>query len=86
MAGRLPCAAWVEGQYGLDGLFVGVPVKLGKGGVKGVVELSLNADEMALLNASADAVTIGAWGNPTAACTRPATRRLSSISKARAGG
>ncbi len=55
----LPCAAYVDGQYGLDGLFVGVPVKLGKGGVKEVIELSLNEDEMALLNASADAVREG---------------------------
>jgi malate dehydrogenase len=55
----LPCAAWVEGPYGLDGLFVGVPTRLGKGGAKEVVELSLNADEMALLNASADAVREG---------------------------
>ncbi|HLA63029.1 MAG TPA: malate dehydrogenase [Rhodothermales bacterium] len=55
----LPCAAWLDGQYGLSELFVGVPVKLGKGGVKEVVELTLNDDEMALLNASADAVREG---------------------------
>ncbi len=55
----LPCAAWVEARYGLDGLFVGVPVRLGKGGVQGVVELELNDAEMALLNASAEAVRTG---------------------------
>jgi malate dehydrogenase len=55
----LPCAAWTEGRYGLEGLFVGVPARLGKGGVKGIVELDLDDGEMALLNASADAVRQG---------------------------
>ncbi len=55
----LPCAAMLTGQYGLDGLFVGVPVKLGTGGIKEVIELSLDADEMALMNASAEAVREG---------------------------
>ena len=44
-----PCAAWLTGQYGLQDLFVGVPVKLGKGGIKQIVELELDAHEKALL-------------------------------------
>jgi malate dehydrogenase len=48
-----PCAAWLTGQYGLKDLYVGVPVKLGKGGVKEVIEIELNADEKALLDSSA---------------------------------
>jgi len=55
----LPCAAWAEARYGLEGLFVGVPARLGAGGVKGVVELELDEAEMALMNASADAVRQG---------------------------
>ncbi len=51
-----PCAAWVTGQYGLQDLFVGVPVKLGKGGVKQILELDLDADEKALLETSAQDV------------------------------
>jgi malate dehydrogenase len=55
----LPCAAWAEGRYGLEGLFVGVPARLGARGVEGVVELELDEAEMALMNASADAVRQG---------------------------
>lgn len=51
-----PCCIKMEGQHGLRDVYVGVPVKLGKGGVKQVIELKLNDDEMALLNASAKAV------------------------------
>ncbi|TVQ10909.1 MAG: malate dehydrogenase [Balneolaceae bacterium] len=51
-----PCAAWLTGQYGLKDLYVGVPVKLGKGGVKEVIEIELNADEKALLDSSAEHV------------------------------
>lgn len=51
-----PCCIKMEGQHGLRDVYVGVPVKLGKGGVKQVIELKLNEDEMALLNASAKAV------------------------------
>lgn len=51
-----PCCLKMEGQHGLRDVYVGVPVKLGKGGVKQVIELRLNDDEMALLNASAKAV------------------------------
>ena len=48
-----PCCARLSGQYGLDDLFLGVPVKLGKGGIKEIIELKLNKDEMALMNTSA---------------------------------
>lgn len=51
-----PCCIRMEGQHGLNGVYVGVPVKLGKGGIKQILELKLNADESALLNASAAAV------------------------------
>jgi malate dehydrogenase len=51
-----PCCIKMEGQHGLQGVYVGVPVKLGKGGIKQVIELDLNADESALLRASATAV------------------------------
>ncbi len=51
-----PCCIKMEGQHGLRDVYVGVPVKLGKGGVKQVFELKLAEDEMALLNASAKAV------------------------------
>jgi len=52
----LPCAAWLQGEYGFDGLFLGVPVLLGKGGVEKVIEVELTDDEKAALKASADAV------------------------------
>jgi malate dehydrogenase len=52
----LPCATYLEGEYGIDGLFVGVPVKLGRGGVEEVVELELTAEEKAELARSAEAV------------------------------
>ncbi len=52
----LPCAALLEGEYGIDGIYMGVPVILGAGGVERVVELDLTADEKALLSKSADAV------------------------------
>jgi malate dehydrogenase len=50
-----PVCAKTEGKYGLD-MFLGVPVKLGKGGIKQIIELQLNEDEKALLVASANAV------------------------------
>lgn len=49
----LPCAAWLEGEYGLDGLFVGVPCKLGRGGVEEILEVELRDDEQEALEASA---------------------------------
>ena len=52
----LPCAAYLDGEYGIKGLYVGAPVIIGKGGVEKVVEIQLNAEEKALLQKSADAV------------------------------
>ncbi len=52
----LSCAAHLEGQYGVDGLYVGVPVVIGAGGVERVVELSLNTEEQAMLDSSVKAV------------------------------
>jgi malate dehydrogenase len=52
----LPCTAYLEGEYGIDGLYMGVPVKLGRDGVEQIVELDLNDDERSALQASADAV------------------------------
>ena len=52
----LPCAAWLEGEYGMKGLFLGVPCKLGRGGLQKVIEVELTADERAALSKSAEAV------------------------------
>ena len=52
----LPCAAYLEGEYGIDGLYVGVPVKLGAGGVEAIIELALDESERSALEASAAAV------------------------------
>ncbi len=52
----LPCAAWVDGAYGLNGMYVGVPTILGAGGVERVVDIKLNADEQAMMDKSIDAV------------------------------
>lgn len=52
----LPCAAWLEGEYGINGLFVGVPVKLGSKGIEKVYELQLNDSEKQALDKSAAAV------------------------------
>jgi len=52
----LPCAAWCDGPYGLDGLYVGVPAVLGAGGVERVVEIELNAEEKAGFDKSVAAV------------------------------
>jgi malate dehydrogenase len=52
----LPCAAYVDGAYGLDGLYVGVPVVLGAGGVERIVEIELNEDEQAMFDRSVSAV------------------------------
>jgi malate dehydrogenase len=52
----LPCAACLDGEYGLKGTVIGVPVKLGKGGIKQIVDLKLTHDELKTLAASADAV------------------------------
>jgi malate dehydrogenase len=52
----LPCAAKLTGQYGVDGLYVGVPVIIGKNGVEKIVEIELNADEKAMFDNSVAAV------------------------------
>ena len=52
----LPCAAYLEGEYGVDGLYLGVPVKLGRAGVEGVVQIELTPDEQTALDRSAAAV------------------------------
>ena len=52
----LPCAAYVEGQYGLDGLYVGVPVVIGAGGVEQIVEVALDDEAKRNLQVSVDAV------------------------------
>lgn len=52
----LPCAAWLEGEYGLEGLFIGVPCKLGRSGLEAVIEVELSEAEREALGASAAAV------------------------------
>lgn len=55
----LPCAAYLEGEYGINGIFVGVPVLLGKDGVEKIIEVSLTAEERAALHRSAASVQSG---------------------------
>ncbi|HYL10113.1 MAG TPA: malate dehydrogenase [Candidatus Acidoferrales bacterium] len=52
----LPCAAYLDGEYGIKGLFVGVPVKLGAGGIEKIIEIKLTAEENAALQKSAASV------------------------------
>jgi malate dehydrogenase len=52
----LPCSVFLQGEYGIKDLFVGVPVKLGEGGVREIIELKLNEEERQALFRSADAV------------------------------
>ena len=52
----LPCTAYLQGQYGINDVYVGVPVKLGSNGVEEIVELNLNGDELNALRKSAEAV------------------------------
>jgi len=52
----LPCAAWVKGAYGLDGMYVGVPTVLGAGGVEKVIDIKLDSAEQAMFDKSVDAV------------------------------
>jgi malate dehydrogenase len=52
----LPCAVYLEGEYGISNLFVGVPVKLGKNGVEQIIEINLTNEERAALHKSAGAV------------------------------
>ena len=52
----LPCAAYVDGKFGLKGLYVGVPTIIGKGGIERIVEINLAADEQEMFDKSVDAV------------------------------
>jgi len=52
----LPCAAYLEGEYGINGLFIGVPVKLGSKGIEEIIEINLLDDEKSALQKSADSV------------------------------
>ena len=58
----LPCSAYLTGQYGLEDLYLGVPVRLGKNGVEEIIELSLTDDERRALHTSADEVRAGIKG------------------------
>jgi len=52
----LPCTAYLEGEYGIDGLYMGVPCKLGPSGIEEIIELDLSDDEQAALKASSEAL------------------------------
>ena len=52
----LPCSAYLKGEYGYEGIYFGVPIKIGKNGVEKIYELKLNAEEKEALRKSADAV------------------------------
>src|SRR5438477_12537770 len=52
----LPCAAYLQGEYGISGLYVGVPCKLGAKGLEQIIQIKLTADEQAALQKSADSV------------------------------
>jgi malate dehydrogenase len=52
----LPCSAYLQGEYGIEDLFVGVPVKLGAGGIEEIIELDLQEDELEDLKNSANTV------------------------------
>jgi malate dehydrogenase len=52
----LPCAAYLDGPFGVDGLYVGVPVRLGRGGIEETVVIDLTAEEQAAFDASAASV------------------------------
>jgi malate dehydrogenase len=52
----LPCAAWLDGEFGLSGIYCGVPCKLGRNGLEQIIEVELTADEKSALKKSADAV------------------------------
>ena len=52
----LPCAAYLEGEYGISGYYIGVPCKLGAGGLEQIIEIKLTPEEDAALKKSADAV------------------------------
>jgi malate dehydrogenase len=52
----LPSIAYLEGEYGMEGIYLGVPTVLGAGGIEKIIELDLTEEEKALLNKSADSV------------------------------
>ena len=52
----LPCAAYVKGAYGLNGLYVGVPTVIGAGGIEKVIDIKLDKDEQAMFDKSVEAV------------------------------
>jgi len=52
----LPCAGWLQGEYGLRDVYMGVPCIIGRGGVEKIIEIPLNDDEKAMFKASADKV------------------------------
>ena len=52
----LPCSAWLDGEYGMKGLYLGVPCKLGRRGLERIIEVELTDGERAALAKSADAV------------------------------
>jgi malate dehydrogenase len=52
----LACTAYLQGEYGIDDLYMGVPVRLGAGGIDEILEVDLTDDEQKMLQASADAV------------------------------
>jgi malate dehydrogenase len=52
----LPCAAFLEGEYGINGMYVGVPVKLGERGIEQIIQIKLTSEEQAALNKSAESV------------------------------
>jgi len=52
----LPCAAWCDGEFGLKGMYVGVPTVIGKGGIERIVDIKLTKDEQAMFDNSVAAV------------------------------
>jgi malate dehydrogenase len=52
----LPCAVYLEGEYGINDIYMGVPVKLGNGGVEKIIEIKLTDEERAMLEKSANSV------------------------------
>ena len=69
----LPCAAYLEGEYGINGLFVGVPVKLGARGIEKIYEVKLTAEEQAKLKKSA--ARCRNWWT----CSKVSSRRYSAV-------
>jgi len=52
----LPCAVWLQGEYGINNVVVGVPIKIGRKGIEQVIQIKLTAEEQAALNKSAEGV------------------------------